>query len=87
MPGHGPTPSETNSNDHDLTAAELDAARAELVRYQVAYPDSYALGALRAVAEDVAAGRIDAHTRAAARRGLALAEVMYEPLDNRPDVA
>ncbi|MBL7498164.1 hypothetical protein I6A84_01810 [Frankia sp. CNm7] len=87
MPGHSPTSSYFSETDAGLTAAELDAARAELACYRVTYREAYAIGVLAAVAEAVAGDRVDQYTRATARRGLALAEVAHEPTGNLPGVA
>jgi len=87
MSKRNPDPSGAAAPDPGFTTAELDAARAELEPYGVAYQDSYIRGSMRFVVEEVIAGRVDAHTVKAARYCLALAKAADERLRNGTDVA
>jgi len=87
MPTHNPGPSGTGKFSVDLTAADLDAARAELEPFGVRFHHSYVCGVLKVVAEDVLRGRVDEFTAQAARHGLALLEASKARPTEPSDVA
>jgi len=87
MPTHNPGPSDTDTFSVDFTAAELDAARAELEPFGIRFHDSYICGVLKVVAEDVHRDLVDEHTVRAARHGLALLEASNERSIDPSDAA